>query len=293
MEHTSVYEETGLKQFCLDLIFRQAKLVLASPSFLELSMGCLETIVKSDRLAVPEEDVFDAVVCWAKRQCEKRKVQFEGPNIRQVLGKLLYAVRFPQMDSKYFSEVVSDLQLLRSEEMILIFRYFCGNRVNINGFNTRQRVKRLTFERFAGLGSGWNYTRDRGDIISFSSSANILLNGILIYGSHQTEAIYSTTLCVYDAEMKPLLDIVDEMGTDGKQKCYECYLEEPLSVEKDKVYTIVLKMMGPGSYCGARGRSTVTCENVTITFLQTEKNNNGTSVVQGQIPGLLCETLPE
>ena len=69
-------------------IDRNFALVVVEPCFLQLPVSELASLLESDNLESPEEDVFAAVMAWVKEDAAARKGE---------LGRLLPLVRFPMM----------------------------------------------------------------------------------------------------------------------------------------------------------------------------------------------------
>lgn len=61
---------------------------------------------------------------------------------------------------------------------------------------------------------------------------------------------------------------------------------QPISIKAKTWHIISAKISGPSSDCGASGKPTVECEDVTFTFRNSMISNNGTDVNVGQIPEL-------
>jgi hypothetical protein len=73
-------------------------LVAAEPSFLQLPLAEVAAVIESDDIEGPEEDVFAAVMAWAKEDEAGRKEELE---------RLLPLVRFPMMSSRTRAELLS------------------------------------------------------------------------------------------------------------------------------------------------------------------------------------------
>ena len=140
MEQAHIYNESALHNKCLGYILNRGWEVLQTPAFKELCMDCLGRIVKSDDLKSSEEDVYEAVIDWSTNECRRQKYQPTDENRRQVLGALLYLIRFPVMDVTYFTQKVSFREILSNDEAVSIFQYFHGEEQQLpNRFNRNER----------------------------------------------------------------------------------------------------------------------------------------------------------
>ena len=163
LEQAHIYNEMSLHNKCLGFILEHGWEVLKSVGFAELCTDCLRLILKPDDLKASEEDIFEAVVLWATNECRRQKLQATDENRRQVLGPLLYFIRFPVMDVVYFTQKVSFRELLSNDEAVSIFQYYHGedqqlpNRFNRNERNRLPLRKQLTGKtekhRNAGYGN--------------------------------------------------------------------------------------------------------------------------------------------
>jgi hypothetical protein len=64
------------------------------------------------------EIIYQKIIDWSTKRCQDQNLTANDESIRQILGDLLYLVRFPIMERKYFTENVSKKGLLSHEEII-------------------------------------------------------------------------------------------------------------------------------------------------------------------------------
>ena len=127
-----------LQNDALQFIFSHGQSCLESTSFLSLSSGCVKLIIESDKLNCTEEIIYQKMIQWAKQQCKKeqhvtgndgKRVTAKDKQLRKVLGDLIYLIRFPIMQRKYFTEKVSTKNVLTLEEMVAIYQSFDGKKI--------------------------------------------------------------------------------------------------------------------------------------------------------------------
>jgi BTB/POZ domain-containing protein 1/2 len=104
----------------LDLLLKSGEPCLESKSFRSLSPECLRLVIESDNRKCKEEIIYQKILEWSTNRCQDQCLQVNDENIRQVLGDLLYLVRFPIMERKYFTENVSKKRLLSSDEIVKV-----------------------------------------------------------------------------------------------------------------------------------------------------------------------------
>ena len=70
-----ILEDQTIEKKCLSVICESADQVLRSESFLQVSVGTLEKVIKEDRLEAQELRIFQACNKWAESQCQKMGVE--------------------------------------------------------------------------------------------------------------------------------------------------------------------------------------------------------------------------
>jgi hypothetical protein len=78
------------------------KEILETSSVKDLCEKCVDDIVSSDLLNADEKNVFEAVVVWSETQCVKKNIEVNDKNLRDILSRILYHVRFPLMPLSYY-----------------------------------------------------------------------------------------------------------------------------------------------------------------------------------------------
>lgn len=147
MEQAHIYSETNLFDKCLSFVFINAADVLRTHGFYDLCQECVATIIRSDELKAEEELIFEAMVLWSTNECRRQKKSATDINRRDVLGPLLYLIRFPTMDVTYFTQKVSFRDILSHDEAVSIFQYFHGEDRQMTKLFNRNERNRLKTKR--------------------------------------------------------------------------------------------------------------------------------------------------
>lgn len=361
LAHSEMYGDQETKQACLDYFFRYSATSIQSASFTDLSASLIEEILNANKLNLPPERIFEALVMWSEKECQRQNLPVIGDNQRKVLGNLLNSVDFSQMDVTYFSEAVSNSGILPQEKVIALFRSFllrqsqsqvsnapsyqepsatasassssaqglmqatsapqgtassapalqeptasasaagATNQQNnlVISIHERERPRnpqsivplhqRNIVKRFRNVMSGKAYQRDNKDCLAFISSEDIILQKILIFGSHQKAGQYRIEFRVFEDGDHQLFYKNVTINTDGAVKEYEIELTPPLRIQKEKVYTLDMLMKGPASFYGTNGMHFVAVDGVNFTFVTNEEGTNGTNIRIGQFPGMIFE----
>lgn len=140
LEQAHTYNESKLFDKCLKFILVNAADVLRTRAFLELCTDCVKKIVCSDDLKADEELIFESMMDWSTGECRRKGISATDQNRRQVLGNLLYQIRFPTMDVVYFTQRVSFRDILSDDEAVSVYQYFHGEERQLSRkFNKKER----------------------------------------------------------------------------------------------------------------------------------------------------------
>jgi len=108
-------------EHCYDVIDKNAKKVLESDEFEDISIELVKDIIKRDTLSLSSElTVLEAVNRWSHRQCRRKHLNPSPENKREVLEGSQYCVRFLTMTSDEFKTGQRISNLLTDEEEINI-----------------------------------------------------------------------------------------------------------------------------------------------------------------------------
>ncbi|XP_055355065.1 BTB/POZ domain-containing protein 2-like [Paramacrobiotus metropolitanus] len=99
---------------CLHFVDIRCKDLLQSEHFAKLEYGPLTLILKRDTLFMDETLICAAVNRWAVAVCARRKMEPSSANRLQVLGKLLYLIRFPVMTNQEIADLPAEFRWLEA-----------------------------------------------------------------------------------------------------------------------------------------------------------------------------------
>ena len=119
------YEDKSLEDRCWVVIDEGTDKAVTSDGFEKIERSLLEAIVTRDTLSIKEVALFQAADRWATKQCEKQGLEADGQLKRRILGEeIIKSIRFPIMSAKEFADVVLDTNILHSNEIALLFKFF-------------------------------------------------------------------------------------------------------------------------------------------------------------------------
>lgn len=182
---------TELQKSCLEYIAKNYLKVLNSKSFTEISQQSVKTILELDTVSdVNEFLIFENVMKWTARACEKDGIPAYGSALRQKLGDNLKLIRFATMSSEEFAKCQGLAPgLLSNDEIVAIFVNIATKNPNRYGFSDRHRMKIMKKETTSGRieYEVWNFTDN--DYIRFPEIS--LSNGMVKYsGADVQEKFY-------------------------------------------------------------------------------------------------------
>lgn len=319
MESAHLFDDKELHKKCLEMILLEPQKCLQSEAFLHLCPDCLVPIVSSSDLIVDEETVFKVLIKWAETECRRQQLTVSDANMRNVLGKVLYEIRFPVMDIQFFADNVGKREILSKSERINVFTFLCGTCKSIpeNLFKTnprgQQQIKAtlalqdpvttqnahapqhricLRFLReghVAMRNENLWYVGQKPDKIDFSTSKTVYIQGIILYGCGVETATYTVEAAILRSGLSTtnLSKILTKVTISSKDKTFNLFFPKPIYIVPNIRYTVTARMQGPRSYWGEGGEEHVTSDGVKFEFSKTIGETNGTDTDHGQIPGLI------
>ena len=290
------YEDKTLVDRCWNVIDEQTEAAVNSDGFEMIEKSLLEGVIARDNLKIKEVALFQAVVRWATKQCEKQGLVADGKVKRRIIGeKAIKAIRFPSMTMEEFASVVIDTDLLTTEETNGLFKFFAIPRhsapVEFPKNERRPRIVRC--ERFRSVNGKWNYGTCI-DYLGLTVDTDIKLHGISLFGSENNS--YKVTLEVKNADNNTT--IVSKSGTypsnilrskRHRYHGYEVLFDSAVFLKKNIRYNIEAFIIGPDSERGEKGFDTVKESGVTFTFSKIEGkvDSNNTTHCYDQFPEFL------
>ena len=302
------YEEKAPVDRCWMVIENHTEAAVKSEAFETIERSLLEEVVARDNLSIKEVSLFQAVDRWATTQCEKQGLAEEGPIKRRILGEeMIKALRFPVMTGEEFAVNVLDTNILTSDEIVALFKYFTvPTSPSPVAFSESPRGK-LTHAadctsscRFTSCTpTSWNYHEECSDLLCFSVNKYITLRGLRLFGSKNNS--YTVTLKV--AYFDQGTTLVCKAGTYSSKRLHskhfsyhglEVMFDSAALLKSNTWYQIEALISGPRSGRGDNGlrtiRDTVNESVVTFTFSSVDSyraDSNGTDVNRGQFPEIL------
>ena len=271
----------------------------------------LEQVVARDNLSIKEVFLFQAVDRWATTQCEKQGLAEEGPIKRRILGEeMIKALRFPVMTGEEFAVNVLDTNILTSDAIVTLFKYFTvptspspaafsktprGKLTHAPAADCRSSCRFLSCRSLSF--SSWNHQGELRDLLCFSVDKNFTLHGLHLFGSENNS--YKVTLKVASSDFGTT--VVSKAGTYSSNFLHnrhfsyhglEVMFDSVVELKSNTRYHIEALISGLRSGRGCNGlgtvKDTVKESVVTFTFSSVDRaDSNDTGVNGRQFPGIL------
>ncbi len=122
----------GDSEFGLKFIEENAKAVVESKGFCDLSLDRIGTILKSSELRIKEVDLWSGVVRWGKTQIRTGRSKGET-DLAKVLAPLVPEIRFPLMTVTEFASTVQSMSSnpLTQEQCLLLYTYIAQREAKV------------------------------------------------------------------------------------------------------------------------------------------------------------------
>ncbi|KAL3858384.1 hypothetical protein ACJMK2_012975 [Sinanodonta woodiana] len=292
LENARNNNNVELAMKCMAFILGHAKQVFLYSDLSKLSEECMTEIIKSDDLALSEQEIYEGLLKYAVGKCQKDGIEPTTENKKRILGGLLKHVRFPLMDRAYFTDVVSESGLLPQADVLKLLKHFIKPQDSILGYTMKKRKNKHSIHRFEEHATGWGYKRDKSDAIMISSSKDVLIHGVTVYGSCNGVGLYDAVVVIKGGSLSADMATKKvQLSTDIKEKVYEIFFDTPVLMENGKQYNIVLTMKGPASYYGEKGKTEIESEGVIFKFEKSKFSDNTTNEGRGQLPGIIFDVI--
>ena len=290
LELAMQYQLPRLTGKTLDCIALNSTEYLQSKEFTELPHASLKILLEYDKLHLEEFSIYKAALRWAETECGRQNLEISDINTRQVLGSLLYSIRFPLIDRNLFCDEVVDTDILIGPEKVDVFKHYLNKETESSLFSKKPRlVKLIAVSRFDGTICNKHMAISSGalcDTISFYVEKVVYFKGILMH-SKNGGVTYTASL----RNGSHTLSIVNgHKYRDSDPPIIELPFDETIRLVPGEVYNVLVEF-GYGHIYGhyQTGKTTVSFGRNSVTF-SNRPSVLSDSLDSGTIPGLLLST---
>ncbi|KAK3105965.1 hypothetical protein FSP39_009763 [Pinctada imbricata] len=285
------FSDSELQEASLKMIIDETEESISDDSFLSLSQDAIKIITEQKEISIPEETLCKRLLEWAEAECQRQCIKLNWLNKRQVLGDVVYDIRFPLMDQDYFSMSFGENDFLISGEKVeVLLHYVSPKKKSRKIFNYETRKTEVYKVNHFTHTTGGYILDGEADAIDFQTSHNSTLHGLLLFGSFYKPTLYTLGLDIINFQGDVLVHISKTFDYDPGTPIHTIELEPPLEIRGRRVYTIKMTLTGDSSRRGEFGTHKVFYDKGkcrSVTFFPSALSKNGTNEKKGQIPGLL------
>ncbi|VIO89407.1 BTB/POZ domain containing protein [Brugia malayi] len=314
------FDEALLIKHCLEVIDENTDEALKSPGLRSIDRDTLVAVLERSELYPTNELViFRAALSWSEAECERRQMEVNPSNQRQVLGPVLSLIRFPLMTVHEFGEAATS-SLLSYEEVAQVFLhltvvprlpvpYPTGLRCNGCSRHVVKRFATLSDKRCNNRESKFCFRVDRQILVSgfgifgFAPRAGELLSSVDSSAAldWQTEVeieLFTVKMSNRSQNSEDLsaTETVVIQGTMNDVKPVVASFRKPVPVLPDVSYTARMKFLDEAviqTYSGAKGIEVATVplpfdEKINFHFESSSRDSyccyNDVPHCEGQLP---------
>ena len=221
-----------------------------------------------------------------RRKTFEKHLSITDKNIRQELGNLIHLIRFPLIKPEYFTDNLSYSTILTSDEKLNIYRSFHTKKSDLFPIKSRGNYVGISTEfRRGNVNNAPVGYIANSDGIDFRTNFGGVLSAITIYGSMYYSRKHNVELNILNDSVILGTTEMTLCSTAG-QELYRIPLANPVEVEQNSRYSIKLKITGSFVVCGKDFATSVTIDDLSIRFLESNLPD-----VTGKIQGLVFEPL--
>ena len=291
LETSFIIEDTDLESDCLHLIVEEPRAVLNGTEILAASPQTMEMIIQMDDLSLREIVIYETCIAWAKHQFQCNNSTDDQPTdqqIREILGDLLYLIRFPLMEGTEFLEISEGKNILIQKEKTSILHFLAAKKKGSQfkfSIEPRSASEEVCIERTVACLSALWTSSALVDVIDFTTSQDILLTGVGLYTGHNGADYEVDVEILQSTESLFKKKLTVPSTGDGNQ--FKVAVNEPigLSIKAGVIYSVKALSSGDIGHYGRTCKAVCTEGNVTFSFLSNRLSPR-TNPIFGQIPRL-------
>lgn len=288
-----LFDMDDLMDDSMKIINQSTRQCLESTAFRSLPRECVRRIIADDHHQVEEETIYRNVMRWCEEECQRKGLSESDEEFRNILGDILYEIRFPNMDARFFKSSIDKRSILTVEEKqevkTLLARKGNSRNPHQGRFiskprNICQRVIRMTED-----GEVMLLDQDQ-HVIAFRSSIDCLMHGIVTYGLSQIETLEKFKILIDLKDDNDGTLVRDEFWVESvpKTKLYDVRFQKAVEIEADRQYKIGMELADDNwHWMGTFGRHSVPFRDGEIIFTGCGRGTEETNMLGGQIPGLI------
>ena len=128
VEQAIQFDEKELEEKSWNIVSKKTRECLNSEAFCNIGLHTLNALLKKERLAVTEVELFKAVLKWTDSECARQGINIEEDKTarRRIVGDSVHEFRFLAMSPENFAIHVSPTGMLTETEIVCLFQKLYG-----------------------------------------------------------------------------------------------------------------------------------------------------------------------
>jgi hypothetical protein len=285
LEQAVQFDEKELEEKCWNIVSKKTLECINSEAFYSIGSSTLNAFLKKETSSITEMELFKAILKWADKECERQGLNIEHDKTarRRILGDSVYEIPFLAMSQEDLVKHVSATGILTATEILSISQKLYG--LDVAGLKWKEHRKRqpciVSFSRFdfANVsGNSWSHGGS-SDALALVVNKAVLFHGVRLFGSNGGR--YQVKFTIKDKNVTGTY--TSEQDSDHVPG-YDVMLPNPIPLLPNEEITIIATITGPRSYKGNSGKSSVTIDDIVVTFkgVPSGLSSNGTNKTLGQ-----------
>ena len=245
LEQAIQFDEKELEKKSWDIVSKKAQECLNSEAFCDIGLHTLNALLKKERLALTEVELFKAVLKWTDNECARQGINIEEDKTarRRILGDIVYEIRFLAMSHEIILKDVAPTKILTETETICILKKIVG--VDVAGLKWKKRKERqhaflVNCRRFDSgkvkehHDSAWIYP-GRSDALTLTVNKAVLFHGVRLFGDSGCSQYEVDFTIKGENVIGTYTSKQDSNGVPG----YDIMLSKPIPLLPDEKVTIL------------------------------------------------------
>ena len=134
---------------------------------------------------------------------------------------------------------------------------------------------------------GWNHVSGNVDAINFQTDGDVILSGYRLWGVNRGSTSFQVTIRLYRGS-NLIAEKTGIYATSSSVKTFEVHFSQWISIHAGVTYSATATITtSEKSLFLNDGMTSVSCSGVSVTFMTSSKNTNGSGPSSGQIPALI------
>ena len=269
LEQAVQFDEKELEATCWNIVSEKTLECINSEAFCEIGSSTLNVFLKrKETSSITEMELFKAILKWTDKEGKRQGLNIEHDKTarRRILGDSVYEIPFLAMSQENLVKYVSPTGILTDTEIVSISQKLCG--LDVAGLKWKEHTKRqpciVSFSRFdlANVsGNKWAYPSGDSDALSLVVNKAVLFHGVRLFGSNVGR--YEVKFTIKDKNVTG--SYTSDQDSDGVPG-YDVMLPNPIPLLSNEDITIIATITGPNSHRGTSGKSSVTIDDIVVTF---------------------------